>query len=517
MKKLLGLLGLFVAVSCWGQTSYRIYNNTLVTNSYRIVRTPDIVNSPGVQTSVNTHTGILPGAYVDGSTGSSANNQTVRCKYSSGPNIFMTPIDGYFQVGSGNPALMVFTDGIAETNCLFQWPILNNTTAIQTYYAVRSLVIQMDKTLTLSPGGVGTLQFNAPCAESNLWTVLWAPFGEPVDLDIDGQITPVDEEPDALTPTVVEDPAPVSYNPTNNVGTNSPIKWEVSTNDSQTGYNALYEAITKGNAKQDLNMQTLISNTVIMTAGTGETGIVAAIESFHRDATNSAGYEAHLGSITNHIGNLESTVATANEDVESMFGPLAQSEFAFDEGTVEASFWQVQLVQGKAETTMDFNILTWLAPVANVMKTILRWVLLVAVAFIVIKDITLAVKSLHQTTQMTLPNFQATFLGVGGNWGATLTPLYVAAWLGIWAGLILTIAGLSGDIFTTEILSFLRAGPMGSAASGNSAVAQGIAIASAFVPWAAIVSMTFALIVWKSSLNIAINLARVFAKLMVGG
>jgi len=504
-------MAVFLAWDSFGQTAYVIYNNTATTNSYRVVRTPDIVNSPGVQTSINTHNAVLPGTYVNGTTGSSANGQTVRCKYSSGPDVFMAPTGGYLQVGANNPVLMTFTDGQPVTNCLFQFSVQNNTAGIQTFYASRSQVIDMGKTLTLHPGASGILQFNALCSDSNLWDVLWAPFGEPFELDMAGQVTPVGTSPTNRAPVIADDPAPVAYNPTNNVGTNSPIKWEVSTNNQQDGFNALFEAITKGNARQDINMTTLISN--FTSTSTGETGIVAAINSFHNDATNATGAQIRFTEMSNDLNNVTGQAQTATNGLGSMFGGIADTEFEFSAPAVEQSFWEVQIVQGVASTKVNFNPLGALSGVAATMKRILQWALLVGYCVLVIRDIVLAMSTMHQTTQISTPNIQATFLGVGGNWGASLGPLYVAAWLGIWGVLVGSLGGLAGGIISSETVAFLRAGPMGTV---SGPVAQGWAIASAFVPWAAIVSMTFAAIVWKVSHNVAINLARIFSKLMVG-
>lgn len=483
--------------------------------------------APGIWDPVQASTGAVPpgGSFTfvvsDFASSFYLEGHRVRAGFSTYPEEYTDPQGwpvGAFYIGGSAPE--------PQTNCVYQFPLRNNTTSVLTFYAASNMILEVSKSLVLGPGQSGVLTFEAPCAGSNAWSVLYVPpYGEPDSVDVVPSVVPVGEDPGSLSPAVnVTDSGPVDYNPAVN-GNNIAFS---GTNDSQEGFGALYDAITKFAAQTDANLRRIASNSVSGGSGTlvvsnnvvvtnilgGDGDIVGAIQDLHQSVTNAwrTGADGQgLEFMSNHVAGLDGMVEGADNGLSTALESLVPSG-TFDVPNGGGSFWEVTLYPGAPP--FNFRPSSYLGEMFSVAKQLISWIIVVGYVFLVLKDIYGVVSTIGSGSQLLKPRLDAQALGTGGDWGAALVPFYVGAFLVAYAALITVIVGavvvfLGGEISLTLALNPFS-GVTGAAAAGVGESAQ-------FFPWSVFFSGVVSYAVWRVSMTTAVTAFVVWLKLLIGG
>lgn len=350
-----------------------------------------------------------------------------------------------------------------ETNCNYSFSVQNNSTALQLFFAMRNGVIDMTKTVNVNPGATGTLSFTAPCNESAMWKVGWAPYGEPFDLDIIPQVVPVNTSPTNMVPILITPNNPTPYNATNQ----NPIVF-TGTNDTRDGFGAVYDILTKFAAQNDANLRSLRTNggggstTVSVTNNLtlsvtninsgGETGIVDAINSFHNSFTNGTGsgmptWATNLADIQ---GIAETAINPSIELLDGAIGDLGEAPTILDGGSPDMTI----NFMGQ-DLNLDPNV--WLPGAMPLLKGLITLIATVFFSIHCSKLVWDATKTYASAQTGGVPNIEGTIFGVGGNVaGATLAAIIPGIFILIWVAVFYW--------FFTVVIGNLA--DMGTAASG---------------------------------------------------
>jgi len=323
----------------------------------------------------------------------------------------------------------------SETNCTYTFTVQNNSTALQLFFAMKNGVIDMTKTVNVNPGQTGTLNFTAPCNESAMWKVGWAPYGEPFDLDVDPQVVPVNTSPTNMIPILITPNNPTPYNSTNQ----NPILF-TGTNDTRDGLGAVYDAITKFAAQNDANLRALrtnggggssvsvtnnISVSVTNMSSGGETGVVAAVNSFHHSFTNGTGmeYDTNLTSLQAKGTAASSGIIEGIDDAITGLGAAPAI-----------------LTGGSADMTINFmgqdlnldpnHFLPGAMPLLKGLITLIATIFFATHCAKLLWD---ATKVYTNAQTGGVPNLEGTIFGIGGNVaGASLSIIVPTIFILIW-------------------------------------------------------------------------------------
>jgi len=495
MKSLFPSIAILLATVCASFADWPvvIQNNSASATSFHVrLNTANFgTNSPSVPPG-GSHTWLFTDVTF---TNSGVNNKRIYVRQ-TGTGTFADPTNGYLQTYTGTRG-GTFTWGGAtppSTNCNYQFPLLNNNASIQTFYAAKNLSIDMTKTLVLGPGQAGILEFDAPCAESNQWSVLWAPYGEPDNVDVEAQITNLDDTPGTnLIPVIVEKPAPTSYDSATawGGGTNAPILF-TGTNDTQVGFSALYDAITKHAAQTDANLKALQGLTP--TNGTGwptdfpDSGTHERLDLLINLQTNGG-----IGDFTNAW----SLIPDEKDAFETAMTIEGGSDFNIP--SYSDADWKVSLIADAPEFDFSFTQ-RGLDGVWSTGKALILWGLIISYVIKVMKDIFDICFLVGAGSQLKAPNVDIKFLGTGGNWGLALAPVVVGLFLLIWAAALLWMTGALASVFTgISWTSIMFGGPFGTVAG---AIASAVGASALLVPWEQVFAVASAYIVFLGTKNI---------------
>lgn len=364
------------------------------------------------------------------------------------------------QIISGNvfPETWLLQGINTETNCNYSFAVQNNSTAVQLFFAMRNGVIDMTKTINVNPGASGTLSFTAPCNESAMWKVAWAPYGEPFDLDIDPQVVPVTANPTNIIPILITPNNPTPYNATNQ----NPIYY-TGTNDTQEGFGAVYDAITKFAAQNDANLRALRTNSsggtsvsvsnnfsvsVTNINSGGETGIVDAINSFHNSFTNGTGtgilsYQTNSAEVQ---ALAESVINPSVELIDGAISDLGDAPTILDGGSPDMTI----NFMGQ-DLNLDPNV--WLPGAMPLLKGLITLIATVFFSIHCSKLVWEATRTYASAQTGGVPNIEGTIFGIGGNVaGATLATvipgIFILVWVAVFYWLFTTVVGNLSDMGT---------------------------------------------------------------------
>jgi len=271
-----------------------------------------------------------------------------------------------------------------------------------------------------------------------------------------------------------------------------------------------------------MNIQNAKDNAALLGAiggqGTNETGIVGAIQSFHGDNTNLLGQLLNkLGTNTGYTGvltngttagaNAESATADVREDMDSLGDVGANAPGDDPSGGTPIT---IPLSTGY-EMEMSLMPGEW-AEVWGFGKRLVGWLLVAAYLLSIAKGTYDMVKAMGTMTQMRLPNMEGSFVGIGGNWGATLYPVLVAAIAVIWG----VFLGAVGTFVTSgsNLYSTFTTSPV--AATGSSAVNNGISYLGNAIPFALVFGLAGARLTWEVTKTKAMLIAQWAMRLIPG-
>lgn len=367
-------------------------------------------------------------------------------------------------------------------------------------------------------------------------------------------------------------PPPITYNgPTNPIswsnppsfGTNGPIVYATNSipgydqgQTLQTGFNALYDAITRGTIALDNDLRQAINAIVGITngismgtnSGGGDNGASNAVNAlmssylagnanvsnliyrvghdttnqigqFHSDNTNlltqSVGYESNMWNvISNALGgtlntNFPSGIGTnyaSASDIAGSNTDLVGFKAGMDSGITHGNT-SIGIGSGSAAGTVNiplqggFSIDASLMPgewsgVWALIRSLISWFIAIGFIVEVSRESLKFVGILGAAQTSHIPNIQGTALGFGGNWlGVALSPAVIAA--------VLTAMGLAIGVLTLWITNNVTGG-QGLVAFTNpfqggysAAVQMGIDFLCYAIPFEAIFSAAMGLFVFN--------------------
>lgn len=250
-KHLLAILLLCCYVATTMSGTVKVYNFS--TNSaplgFKILRNGTVYWTPAELQNIG------PGQSGTSPDNANLNGFTITVRDSTPSAYYATPTNGL----TGGGTFYYFGAPSAPTNCSVSFNLSNPNPYPLTYYATKNGTIQYANKVTIQPGGTGNMVIVAPCNQGDVWNVIYFTDYDPLtlrNLHLDVPPTPPSGNTN-YAPLNPQDNTPASFNPTNNP---PPIVWGASTNDTRSGFDALFDAISKFSAQNDANLRYLRSN-----------------------------------------------------------------------------------------------------------------------------------------------------------------------------------------------------------------------------------------------------------------
>lgn len=151
-------------------------------------------------------------------------------------------------------------------------------------------------------------------------------------------------------------------------------------------------------------------------------------------------------------------------------------------------------------------------------RQIIGWGLLATYAVRCLIDIYGVVKMMGTVTQLQFPKVDATFLGIGGNWGAALAPVFMGVFLAACAAMcaaasvalvhVLNFAGATGGGFISTLSSSPFSGATG-------AVSSGLAFCALVVPLDLVVGLPVGYGLWLLGRNAFLTIFVVICRILM--
>lgn len=288
--------------------------------------------------------------------------------------------------------------------------------------------------------------------------------------------------------------------------TNLPIVF-TGTNNTEMGFSALYDAITKGTAQATLDAGKIVTavNGVTNAIGASTLTLSNAIGSGASWITNAlariqgTGTNLNLSGLPGGIATNQSTAESlAGSYVSDVEGDISGMSDDFASGLAGETYGSgggspVSIPLGSFTMTASLMPDDW-GDVWDFACVLFRWILWAAFLVKVAKEIRIALFEIMNSEASQVPNLQGTFLGVGGNVGITMMPVLIVGMLAVYAATIAAAVQFVAGNVTSAGLAAIAGGPF---AGASGAVINGIYFLCKAVPFDTIVTLaiTYAIII----------------------
>jgi hypothetical protein len=145
------------------------------------------------------------------------------------------------------------------------------------------------------------------------------------------------------------------------------------------------------------------------------------------------------------------------------------------------------------------------------MKEFARWFLVLAYVIAILRDTYKVVDSMGQARQLQLPVINGTIFGIGGNWGAALYPVLLAAMMTAFGLLLAMLATMITD--SAPLIGIFTSDPVANAA-GN--VGRGFSWLKAAFPLDTLASLAGAYAAWRLTMTGALSIFVVTLRALAG-